>query len=110
MFATLLCVGLAQARSYPTPPTGPWTLGTGAGFSLKAQSKSRIVLSSLRFRSPSEESCPADPGPVKFLGQLRVEAVPSRRLHRLGSRRSEVLRGSAEFGTCRVEFFGGKPK
>ncbi len=74
LVAALLCAGLAEARTYPTPPTGAWTLGTGAGFTLKKQSESKVVLSNLHFRTPvGEESCPAKAEPVKVLGTYALK-------------------------------------
>jgi hypothetical protein len=74
VLAALLCAGLAQARSYPTPPTGPWTLGTGAGFTLKAAGKGKVSLTSLHLRSPvGEEVCPAKSVPVKVLGTYALK-------------------------------------
>jgi hypothetical protein len=144
VLAALLCAGLAEARAYPTPPTGPWTLGTGAGFTLKQQSKSKVVLSNLHFRSPvGEEVCPAKAEPVKVLGTYalkqfhrggytawgigkNVGGEPGDMAAKLvvGGKKVNgsfhllwnyadpraILGGSAEFGECRVEFTGGKPK
>lgn len=144
VLVALLCAGLAQARTYPAPPIGPWTLGTGAGFTLKSAGKGKVVLSSLHLRSPvGEESCPAKAVPVKVLGTYalkqfhrgvytawgvgkNVGGEPGDMAAKLvvGGKKvsgsfhllwnyadpKEILGGAVEFGECRVEFTGGKPK
>jgi hypothetical protein len=64
---------LAQAGSYPKPPTGAWSLGgAGTGFTLKNQGKD-VVLSKLHFRTSAEESCGGKPGPVEVLGSYKLK-------------------------------------
>lgn len=144
VLVAVFCAGIAVARSYPTPPTGPWTLGTGAGFTLKSAGKGGVALSSLHLRSPvGEDSCPPKSVPVKVLGSYalkqfhrggytawgvgkNVGGEPGDMAAKLvvGGKNVNgsfhllwnyadvraILGGSVEFGDCRVEFTGGKPK
>lgn len=81
--AALASAAIAQA-SYPKPPTGPWSIGPGSGFTLKngkGDKKGTIFLSSFHFKIDPAEACEGAPGAttLKVLGSL-----PLKQFHRGG--------------------------
>jgi hypothetical protein len=81
--AALLIAATVQA-SYPKPPTGPWSIAPGSGFTLKngkGGKKGTVFLSDFHFKIPGAEPCEGAPNAtkVKVLGSF-----PLKQFHRGG--------------------------
>jgi hypothetical protein len=81
--AVLGIAAMAQA-SYPKPPTGPWSLGPGSGFTLKSgkgAKKGTIFLSDFHFKIAAAEACEGAPGAAKL---TVLGSFPLKQFHRGG--------------------------
>ena len=81
--AMLAIAAIAQA-SYPKPPTGPWSIAPGSGFTLKngkGAKKGTVYLSDFHFKISAAEPCDRAPGATK----LKVlGSFPLKQFHRGG--------------------------
>lgn len=70
-----LAIAAIASAAYPKPPTGPWTLGPGSGFTLangKGSQKGKVILANLHAKLGSD--CSTAPGAtVKVLGKYPLK-------------------------------------